>query len=241
MQGSTSSHLYWAPSVSFLSILFLCGPFLKSVRIGCNIASGLCFGFFLAERDMWNLSSPTRAPTPAALGGEVLTTRPPGKSLLSILFWPWFSLLYACDPLGSDMFLSVFLLSRFLSMFLCFWAKKKKKKKGNFFFWWDPNNDISLGHLYISDICISSIYLFHGHTWFLVLYLCFLWSPWGPGNSCLGSASGLPRASEGCHSLPAHLQQGAMCWTFLWALFLGLLHSVLCSHRYAKYYAKLFA
>ena len=32
--------------VSFLSTLFLCGPFLKSVRIGCNIASGLCFGFF---------------------------------------------------------------------------------------------------------------------------------------------------------------------------------------------------
>lgn len=118
--------------------------------------------------------------------------------------------------------------------------QRKKKNPQKLFFWWDPKNDISLGHLYMSDICISSIYLFHGHTWSLVLYLHFLWSPQGPGNSSLASASGLPRF-WGCHSLPAHLHQGAMRWTFRWALFLGLLRLVLCSHRYAKYYVQLLA
>ena len=207
----------------------------------CNIASGLCIGFlfcfvFLAERDVWDLSSLTRAPAPTALESEVLTTRPPGKFALSFLFWPLLSLLHACDTLGSDLFLCFCYPDSCL--FLCFWAKKKKKL---FFFLWDPNNDINLGHLYINDICISSIYFFLCHTWSLVLYLRFLLSPLGPGNSCLASASGLPRASEGCHSLPAHLQQGSTCWTLLWALFLGLLHLVLYSHRYSEYYVQFFA
>ena len=65
-------------------LLTLCGQFLKSYWICCNIASVLCFGF-LALRHMESFF-PWMEPTPPALEVEVLTTEPPGKSLDIIYF-----------------------------------------------------------------------------------------------------------------------------------------------------------
>ena len=52
-----------------------------------NIVSILCFGF-LASRHMGSyLSDQGIEPTPLALEGEVLTSEPPGKSLIIHIFF----------------------------------------------------------------------------------------------------------------------------------------------------------
>ena len=57
------------------NIISQCGPFLEFTELFYVLA--------FWPQDKWNLSSPTLEPKPPALEGKVLTTGPPGKSMLT--------------------------------------------------------------------------------------------------------------------------------------------------------------
>ena len=67
--------------VNFLKI-FWCGPFLKSLFNLLQYCFALCFVFFGSEACGILAPWPGIKPTPSALEGQVLTTGPPGRSLV---------------------------------------------------------------------------------------------------------------------------------------------------------------
>lgn len=184
----------------------------------CCFCFMLLVFFFFWPRERWDLSSPTRAPTSATLEGKVLTTRPPESP-----FYPSFLTMILSSCLWpSGIWHVSFSVSVIQNSCLCFFVseqrkkKKTKKKKTTELFLMRPKRMTS-----VWVICISVTSVYHQFTFSTVTP--GLWSSisvfsevsQGPGNSSLCLSLRASRAPEGCHSLPAHLHQGAMRWLSL--------------------------
>ena len=84
VSGFSSVHFKFFVLINFLR-LFLYGPFLKSLLNLLQYCFCFMFLLFGFQACVVLVPQPGIKPTPSALEGEVLTTRPPGKSLICIL------------------------------------------------------------------------------------------------------------------------------------------------------------
>ena len=78
----TASSLIQIYYLFFLKDFFAVDYFQSFYWMCYSIASVLCLGFFGQEAYRTSAPQPGIKPVPSALGDEVLTTGPPGKSLL---------------------------------------------------------------------------------------------------------------------------------------------------------------
>ena len=80
---------YTWQKISILILLFYCGPFLKSLLNLLQYCFCFMFQFFGHKACGILAPSPGIEPTSPALKSEVLTSGPPGKSLISFKMYSW--------------------------------------------------------------------------------------------------------------------------------------------------------